>query len=132
MILVDTSVLIGYFKKFQGEPYDKLDYIIDKGIPYGICCYVYQELLQGSANEQEYALLKTYLNTLPFYDLKYGKTSFENAAHMYMQCRKKGITARSTIDLIIAEIALENDLYLLHNDNDFTNIKKVYKALKIY
>jgi predicted nucleic acid-binding protein len=51
---------------------------------------------------------------------------------MYMNCRKKGITIRSTIDLIIAEIAIENDLYLFHNDNDFTNISKVYKNLKIY
>jgi predicted nucleic acid-binding protein len=36
----------------------------------------------------------------------------------------KGITIRNTIDLIIAEIALENNLYLLHNDNDYTNMAK--------
>ena len=57
---------------------------------------------------------------------------FENAASMYMNCRKKRITIRSTIDLLIAEIAIENNLYLLHNDIDFENIMKVYKNLKIY
>jgi len=132
MILVDTSVLIGYFKKLEGAPYDKMDYIIDADIPYGICNYVYQELLQGSRNDREYALLSEYLNTLPFYDLRYGKRSFENAAVMYIKCRKKGITIRSTLDLIIAEIAIENDLYLLHDDMDFTNIAKADKNLKIY
>jgi predicted nucleic acid-binding protein len=71
MILVDTSILIGYFKKPDGTPYDKMDYIIDHGIPYGICNYVYQELLQGARNEKEYNLLKEYLGTLPFYDLQY-------------------------------------------------------------
>jgi len=88
--------------------------------------------LQGSRNIQEYELLKEYLDTLPFYDLLYGKQSFENAASMYMNCRKKGITVRSTIDLLIAEIAIENNLYLLHNDIDFESITKIYKNLKIY
>jgi len=51
---------------------------------------------------------------------------------MYIKCRKKGITIRSTLDLIIAEIAIENDLYLLHDDIDFANIAKAVKNLKIY
>ena len=132
MVLVDTSVLIGYFRKTNGVPYEKMDYIIDNDMPYGICNYVYQELLQGSKNKQEYELLKEYLNTLSFYDLRYGKQSFENAALMFMNCRKKGIAIRSTLDLIIAEIAMENDLYLLHDDMDYTNIAKINKNLKLY
>ena len=132
MILVDTSVLIGYFKGSRGAPYTKMDHLVENGIPYGICCYVYQELLQGAANEQEYELLKDYLISLPFYDLRYGKESFENTALMYMNCRKKGIAIRSTIDLIIAEIAIENDLFLFHNDNDYTGISRVNRNLKIY
>jgi predicted nucleic acid-binding protein len=132
MILVDTSVLIGYFKGTEGSVYEKMKYIVDNDIPFGICHYVYQELLQGSANEKEYKLLKDYLSTLPFYELRYGNESFENAALMYMNCRKKGITVKSTIDLLIAEIAIENDLYLFHNDSDYTNMSKVNKALKMY
>ena len=132
MVLVDTSILIGYFKQRNGIPYEKMDYIIDNDIPYGICNYVYQELLQGSGNKQEYELLKEYLNTLPFYDLRYGRRSFENASLMFTICRKKGITIRSSIDLLIAEIAMENNLYLLHDDMDYTNIAKIYKDLKLY
>jgi len=132
MILVDTSVLIGYFKGSKGTPYDKMNYLIDEEMPFGICHYVYQELLQGALNDKEFNLLKDYLGSIPFYDLRYGKESFENAALMYMNCRKKGITIRSTIDLLIAEIAIENDLYLFHNDNDYTNIAKIYKNLKMY
>jgi len=132
MILTDTSVLIGYLKGSKGIPYDKMDYIVNNDIPYGICNYVYQELLQGAGNEQEYQLLKEYLDSLPFYDLRYGKKSFENAALMYINCRKKGITVRSSLDLIIAEIAIENELSILHDDNDYINISKVYKKLKLY
>jgi len=132
MILVDTSVLIGYFKEQKGVPYDKMNYIIDNDISYGICNYVYQEVLQGSKNEREYLLLKEYLEAIPFYDLRYGRKSFENIALMYINCRKKGITIKSTLDLIIAEIAIENNLLLLHNDMDYTNISKVYENLKMY
>ena len=132
MILVDTSILIGYFKGLNGVPYDKMEYIIDNDIPYGICNYVYQELLQGTKNKQEHEVLKIYLETLPFYDLRYGRQSFENAALLFSNCRKKGITIRSTMDLLIAEIAIENGLFLLHDDMDFTNISKAHKNLKIY
>ena len=132
MILVDTSILIGYFKRSNGIQFRKMDYIIDNGLPYGICHYVYQELLQGAANDREYGLLKDYLNTIPFYGLRHGKESFENAALMHINCRKKGITVRSTIDLLIAETAIENNLYLFHADNDFTGISRVYRNLKIY
>jgi len=132
MILIDTSVLIGYFKGSKGTPYDRMNYLVDEEIPFGICNYVYQELLQGSLNEKEFNLLKDFLESLPFYDLRHGKESFESAALMYMNCRKKGVTVRSTVDLLIAEIAIENDLYLFHNDSDYTNIAKIYKNLKIY
>ena len=132
MILVDTSVFIGYLKKSKGTQYDKLDFIIDNDLPYGICNFVYQELLQGTKSEKEFNLLKDYLQTLPFYELLYGTKSHENAALLYFSCRKKGITIRSTIDLLIAEIAIENDLFLLHDDLDFGNISKVSGVLKAY
>ena len=132
MILVDTSILIGYLKGSKGIICNKMNHIIDNDIPYGICDYVYQELLQGVSNEREYEVLKEYLNTLPFYHLQYGKESFENAARMYVNCRKKGIRISNTVDLLIAEIAIENNLYLFHNDADFTKISKACKKLKLY
>jgi predicted nucleic acid-binding protein len=42
-----------------------------------------------------------------------------------LDCRKKGITIRSTIDCLIAQTALENDLILLHEDYDFDLMAKV-------
>ncbi|MFZ4614772.1 MAG: twitching motility protein PilT [Rectinemataceae bacterium] len=43
-----------------------------------------------------------------------------------------GITIRSTIDLLIAKTAIENDLLLLHNDRDFTNMAKSIPELRMY
>jgi len=131
MILIDTSILIGYFKGIKGEPYNRLDGFIEQNIPLGICNQVYQEVLQGSKNEKEFVLLNEYLNTLDFYDLRYGKKSYENAAWMYYKCRKAGITPRSTIDMIIAQTAIDNNLLLFHNDNDFIQISRVIPDLKL-
>jgi len=36
MILVDTSVLIGYFKGIEGSVYDKMNYLVDNDIPFGM------------------------------------------------------------------------------------------------
>jgi predicted nucleic acid-binding protein len=132
MVLVDTSVLIGYFRGFNGAPYRKMKYLVDNNMPYGICGYVYQELLQGAASRNELELLKKYLDPLPFYSLKHGKLSYENVARLFFDGRKKGITIRNSIDLIIAEIAMENDLYLLHDDRDYVKIAEINKNLKFY
>ena len=131
MILIDTSVLIGYFKGLQGEPYDKFDRLIDQNIPVGICNQVYQEVLQGAKNEKEFGKLKEYLSAMDFYDLLYGKKSYENAALMYFKCRKSGITPRSTVDMVIAQIAIDNNLFLLHNDNDFVQISQIIPDLQL-
>ena len=77
MILVDTSILIGYLKGIKGEPYDTFDKIIESNIPFGICLHVYQELLQGAKNADEFELLKEYLDDINIYDLHYGKKSYE-------------------------------------------------------
>ena len=41
MILIDTSILIGYFKGLKDKPYEIFDSIIDQNIPVGICNQVY-------------------------------------------------------------------------------------------
>ncbi|HRS05264.1 MAG TPA: VapC toxin family PIN domain ribonuclease [Treponema sp.] len=104
---------------------------MDRNIPYGICNFVYQEVLQGAKTEKDFSMLKEYLATLPFYYLNHEKESFEKAAYITFMCRKSGITIRNTIDVLIAQIAIENKLYLLHNDRDFDHMASVVKELKV-
>jgi predicted nucleic acid-binding protein len=132
MILVDTSVLIDFLKGKETEKTKKLDHAIAHAIPFGICSLVYQEVLQGARTDEEFCCLSEYLRTQTFHELKNGLQSYENAARMYMLCRKNGITLRGTIDLIIAEIAIENDLFLLHDDADYTRLAGLVKSLKVY
>jgi predicted nucleic acid-binding protein len=131
MILVDTSVLIDFFKGVKNEAAEKLEWVLRKGIPFGINSFIFQEVLQGAISKKEYSLLDGYLRTQRFYHLKEPVDSYARAARIYMDCRKKGFTVRSTIDCLIAETALEHDLLLLHNDSDFTAMAGII-PLKVY
>lgn len=132
MILIDTSVLIDFFRGKSTASVEKMNTLLRENIPFGINHYIYQELLQGAGSEKEFILLKTYLDSQIFYDLRKGRESFSSAAKIYYRCRKAGITIKSTIDLLIVETALENNLALLHSDNDFAAIKKVVPVLQMY
>jgi len=130
MILVDTSVLIDYFRGDENEATKKFQDVLERNLPFGINQLIYLEVLQGCRTEKDYKILKKHLDTQVFYELKNGRDSYAEAAQMYLKLRKKGVTV-STIDCIIARVALENDLFLLHNDKDFTRISRHY-PLKIW
>ena len=131
MILVDTSVLIDFFKGEKHERIETFRKILHLGVPFGINSFIYQEVLQGAKSEKEYELLKKYLEVQKFYHPKDQRVSFAEAARIYFNCRRKGVTIRSTIDCIIAQTAIEYDLLLLHNDRDFDAIANIV-ALKFY
>ena len=131
MILVDTSVLIDFFKGIQNDPSLSLKEIIRQQIPFGIASVVYQELLQGAKNKKEYKILDEYLSCQRFFHPLDSVGSYGKAAWIYLSCRKHGITIRSSIDCLIAQIAIEHDLLLLHNDKDFINMAPLIN-LKLY
>jgi predicted nucleic acid-binding protein len=131
LVLVDTSVLIDYLRGKDTDVAMMFQRVLDDNIPYGINPFIYQEVLQGVKTEKDFTKVKEYLDTQTFYLLKDNKASFAAAAKIYFQCRRKGITVSSTIDCLIIQTVLEHNLYLLHRDGDFNNIRKVI-AFKIY
>ena len=132
MILVDSSVLIEFFKNEKNKSTQKFRKLLEKKISFGINAVIFQELLQGAKSEKEYELLKRYLMGLRFYHPKHPVNSFEKAARIYFDCRRKGVTIRSTIDCLIAQTAIEHDLMLFHNDKDFEAMSGVISSLKLY
>ena len=131
MILVDTSVLIGYLKGQDDARTLLFDELQTRKIPFGISPYTLQEVLQGARNEEDYQRLWEYLSTQIIYFLPEEISTYEKAAQLYFDLRRKGLTPRSTIDILIALTALENKLMLLHNDRDFDLMAEQMKELKI-
>lgn len=131
MILVDTSVLIDFFKSSGSEAALKFRLVLEQTLDFGITSHIFQEVLQGARTEKEYNLLRQYLETQKFFHPKDPVDSFAEAAKIFFKCRKKGLTIRSTIDCLIAQIAIEHDLFLLHSDQDFQLMANII-PLKIY
>lgn len=125
MVLVDTSVMIDYLKGVESVPADRFQYLLDNNIVFGINSFIYMEVLQGVKSEKVFSTVKQYLDTQKIYGLKDERESYAAAARLYYNCRKKGLTINSAIDCLIAQTAVENGLFLLHNDSDFDKISKV-------
>jgi len=62
MILVDTSVLIDYFKGMDNTSTKKFHQVLESNIPFGISHLIYMEILQGSQSDKDFRLLKRYLD----------------------------------------------------------------------
>jgi predicted nucleic acid-binding protein len=132
MFLVDTSVWVDYLRGREAEPVEKLQGILDAGQPFGITSAIYQEILQGADSEASFDRLATYFRTQVFYQPADPVSSYAAAARLYARCRRVGVTIRSTIDCLIAQVAIEHDLFLLHRDRDFDLMAEVIPELKLY
>lgn len=131
MILVDTSVLIGFLKGHTGDKVLMFRDILFRDIPFGISAYTYQEVLQGARDEAELQTLQDYLSTQHIYYLEPEIATYEKAARLYFNLRRKGITPRSTLDILIVLTAIENNLALLHSDRDFDTMAGHIPELRI-
>ena len=131
MVLVDTSILIDYLRGADNAAVGRFQQILDNNIPFGISPLTYLEVLQSTRTEKDFTTVKSYLETHRFFGLVDEKESYAAAARIYFDCRKKGITINSTVDCLIAQTAIENDMTLLHNDADFDRMRKITQ-LKIY
>lgn len=131
MILVDTSVLIDFLKGQTNEKVQLFDQILSRNIDFGFSAYTFQEVLQGARNEKEYEQLRDYLSSQIIYFLPEETAVYEKAARLYFDLRRKGITPRSTIDVLIALTAIENNLLFLHNDRDFDLMASLAEGLNV-
>jgi predicted nucleic acid-binding protein len=125
LIIIDTSVLIPFFRGDDTKPASRMQEIEEQFVPFCIPALCCQELLQGAKDLREWKLLAEYLRTQELLTGRDPWQSHSAAARIYFDCRRKGITISSAIDCLIAQLALESDGILLHDDADFERIKAV-------
>ncbi len=93
-----------------------------------LCRFTQLELLQGAKDEREWRLLDEYLADQ--YYLEAGDNTWREAARIWFELRRKGLTISSPVDCCIAQIAMEADALLLNRDRDFEKIARI-RPLKI-
>ena len=122
MILVDTSVWIEVLRDKKG----KIVRAFRERIAADVCVFcrfTQLELLQGSKDEMEWEQLNDYLSSQ--YYLEATDKTWKEAARIYFELRRKGITLSSPVDCCIAQIAIESTVLLLHKDEDFEKIAQI-------
>ena len=117
MILVDSSVWIGFFNGLETRQTDALNNLLGQE-PVLIGDLILTEVLQGFRRDADYRKARALLDTLELRVLG-GKAIALAAADNYRRLRRRGVTPRKTIDMIIATYCLAHGLKLLHADRDF-------------
>ena len=130
MYLVDTSVWVDYINGKDLPVLEFLDTLLLTPMVVGITHLIYMEILQGAKSNAGFNKLQRYFSTQQFYGFAEPENSYEAAAYIYFSCRRQGITIRSSIDCLIAQCALENELILLHHDRDYKDLEKVIPHLR--
>lgn len=129
MYLIDTSVWIDSLRQVDNEPSRFFSSLIADRAPYGITGVIYQEVLQGARGQEDFEQLRTYLGSMTFWHPFDPVETYAEAADLYRRCRAGGITVRSTLDCLIARLAIEHGLLLVHNDRDFDYIASIEPSL---
>ena len=128
MVLVDTTVWIDFFAD-RSEPHvAALEKLIENEEDLCLCGIILAEVLQGIRSDEDYIKTKDYLDDLVFLPMQHA--TFIRAAEVYRSLRKRGVTIRKPVDCMIASVAIEHDIPLLHNDRDFDYMAK-YSNLRV-
>ncbi len=130
MYLVDTSVWVDYIRGREGAHVAFLRELLDNPLAVGITHLIYMEILQGARDAAAFDRLHSYFSGQIFYSFRDLTDGHAAAARIYMDCRRRGVTVRSTADCLIAACALESRKILLHHDRDFERIASVVPSLK--
>jgi len=89
-----------------------------------ICPPIVQEVLQGVNKPDVFKTLKLGLSALARVGDPVGLDFYLEAADIFRFGRRKGYTIRSSVDCLIAAIAIKHHLPIFHRDRDFDNIAK--------
>jgi predicted nucleic acid-binding protein len=117
MMLVDSSVGIDYFNGKETTQTDRLYSSLGNTFVL-MGDLILTEVLQGFQSERDYRTARDLLLGLPFMAMGGRELALKSAIN-YRALRKKGVTVRKTIDVMIGTFCIHHQVPLLHDDRDF-------------
>lgn len=121
MILVDTSVWIEFLRCTGSPAHVQLRSLIEEDAPLATTDPVVMEILAGAREEDDVRPLRDMLAALTHLPID-GLADFEHAAAIQRSCRRAGQTVRSSMDCLIAAVAIREGAAILAQDRDFAVI----------
>ena len=127
LILVDSSVWVDFFSTSPGRAGAELRRMIEESEPFALTGVVVAEVLQGLTRDA--AQIEQFLRQWEMLEPA-GFETYRSAAVIYRAARGRGI-ALTTIDTLIASIALEHRATVFTLDQDFSRIA-LFTGLALY
>lgn len=121
MILVDTSVWVDAFNSTSAPAARELRRLITDSEPIAVTGVVVAEVLQGVTRDVK--LIEQYLSAWDLLEPA-GLSTYREAAAIFRLARATGFTV-TTIDTVIAAVALEHGASVFTLDKDFVRIAKL-------
>ncbi len=118
MILVDSSVWVDFFRSSPGRAGGELRRMIAESEPFALTGVVVAEVLQGLTRDA--GRIEQFLAQWDMLEPR-GFGTYRTAAAIYRTGRGKGMSL-TTIDTLIAAIALEHRATVFTLDQDFSRI----------
>jgi predicted nucleic acid-binding protein len=126
VILVDTSIWIELLNGRLGGQVAP-----EQLLRFAVCGPVVQEVLQGLRPGAASIKTRDALLAMPRLSDPLPLALFLDAAEVYREGRRRGVTIRSSIDCLIAAIAIANGVPVWHKDRDYEQIAR-YTSLRIF
>jgi predicted nucleic acid-binding protein len=119
--MVDSSAWIEFMRDTDSVACNALERLLHTNDT-AICEAIAMEVLGGARNEAHLRQLKALLARATVYPVE--PRHWETAAALYRTCRQQGQTVRKMVDCLIAAVAIDADLPVLHADRDFDVIAR--------
>ena len=123
MTLVDSSVWIAQFTQTLNPAVARLRQLVTEG-PLLVGDLIMCEVLQGFRSEAHARLVERALSQYQIVALSSPELAVKAAAN-YRLLRRRGVTIRKTIDVIIGTFCIERGHALLHSDRDFEPMERL-------
>jgi len=123
MIVVDSSVWIDFFNGKRTSQTDWLDSSLGN-TPIIMGDLILTEVLQGFQDDRDFKIARDLLLRFPIMPMVGQELALKSAMN-YRLLRRKGVTVRKTIDVMIGTFCIHHRLPLLHDDKDFDPMVKM-------
>ena len=130
MVLVDSTVWIDLLRASSNAAVERLRRLLTQGDAC-VAGVIVQELLQGAASAAHLERLQARFLALPQLPTRPHGQTHAAAGALYARCRWAGVTPRSSHDCLIAQLAIEHEVPLLHDDRDFEQLATVEPMLRL-
>jgi predicted nucleic acid-binding protein len=118
LILVDSSVWIDFLSSRPGPDGEELRRLIEDGAPVAITGVIVTEILQGLKRDVRH--IKNFLSLFDLLEAR-GFETYRDAAALFRLARSQGVSL-TTMDAIIATVAVENGATIFSLDRDFVRM----------